>query len=243
MKRLWSVLCPLAGVCLALVMGSGLFPSATAQAPANQAPRGVVTPPSGPPLQLVAPERAVTLRTPPGVRFSPPTPAEAERARKTAVLRAAGLNAPVSALGASFWLTPQNPYQDPSTYIQIADEYPLAPDYSVTPQFPFGSIRIVVSPRAGAWWVGLRFRAAAFQYVLVECTVGGVEEYGVQYRILDAGSDATGSLRLYRRPGAGKLSFVLPPAASGRHDPIIWGVGTRGRWDFGGCEMTPVNPF
>jgi len=244
MKRMWSALAPLAAGCLALGVALGLSSQAAAQAPGQQAPRVILAPPSAPTaLQLAPPERAVTLRTPPDVRFTPPTPAEAERARKTAMLRAAGLNAPVGALGASFWLTPQSPYLNPTTFVQVADEYPMAPDYTITPQFPFGRIPIVVSPRTGAWWAGLTFPAGPFQYVLVECTVGGVSEYGVQYRMFEVGGDGITFLRIYRQPGAGKLSFVLPPAASGRHGPIIWGVGTRGRWDFGGCEITPVNPF
>jgi hypothetical protein len=241
MKRMVSALGTLAAACLALGAAAGLSTEASAQAPGLQPPRTILAPPSA--LQLAPPERAVKLRAPPGVRFTPPTPAEAERSRKAAVLRAAGLNAPVSALGASFWLTPQNPYLNPTTYIQVADETTRPPDYTVTPQFPFGRIPITVSPRTGAWWAGLFFPAAPFQYVLVECIVGGAVEYGVQYRLSEVGGRAETTLRIYRVPGAGKLSFVLPPAASGPQFLVMWGVGERGRWDFGGCEMTPVNPF
>lgn len=221
-----------------MVLGPGFLINSTAiaQVPERQAPRA-----GG--HQLAPPQQAVPLRPPPaGVRFSPPTPDENERTRKAGVVRDFGLSVPTRALGASIWLTPQNPYENASTFIHVADERQHAPDYAVTTGFPHGRLPVTVSPQVGRWWVGLRFTGTPFQYHLVECTVGGVNEYRARYLFVDPSNGRGANLEVVQRPGTGKAAFLLPPQVHHRSLLTIWGVAESGTWDFGGCEITPINP-
>lgn len=178
--------------------------------------------------------RTQPLRNPTGVRFTPPPPTDSATAAKIAVLRALGVNLPPAAFGPSIWLTPQRPFIDANTNLQILSYGTSVPRYESTPELPFGSMTVIGSPRSGGYPLVLNVAAVPSRYYLFQCIVSGFTEYGYSFTPMRERSSQAAN---------GRVNYVIEPALDANRGIRLWGIGAESdRWTFGGCEITPFSP-
>lgn len=178
--------------------------------------------------------RSQPLRNQAGVRFTPPPPTDSATAAKIAIVRELGVSLRPAAFGPSIWLTPQRPYVDATTNLQVLDYGTSLPRFESTADLPFGYMTIIGSPRSGGYPLVFHVAATPSRYHLFQCIVSGFTEYGYMSASLRERSSSVSN---------GRVNFVIEPALDPNRRFYLWGIGAESdHWTFGGCEITPFSP-
>lgn len=198
----------------------------------------------------ITPEQTI-----PGIVPTPrvflPTEAEREVARKVALVRTFGLLiTDAAALQPSFWLTPRQPWVSSGAGLTISNEFQTTPTYAATAAMPHGFITMAANPPRATVLDVLPFSAGTplntvnlidvpsdpRDWLLVECIVSGAQRYNLVEGPSPGRSTATGDrvAAVFRPSTAAQRRFVLDGYIR-RENPE-----DHTRWQFGGCEITPV---
>jgi len=195
---------------------------------------------------IPASQSGVRVPGPPTRMLPKPPPLSATARRKLTTLREWGLRASTSALGTPILLSPQQPYLSTGGELRTRSGQALRVSYESTDTMPYGTIQLV----SGRSFVVLNdVPATPKDWLLVECYVHGgrdsVYTFAGNYPrpSADLQPSIATALHSLREPSSGNIVSAVfePNTASKRYFALSVEGPSDNPWDFGGCEITPVN--